>query len=58
MAKPRVEFMIEVVRIVAALAGLALIGYGAWLAYEPAGYFIPGAVLFAASAIGALRNRP
>ena len=29
------------------LAGFALVSYGAWLAYHPAGYVVAGALIFA-----------
>ncbi len=34
---------------VAGLAGAALISYGAWLVYAPAGYIVGGALLLAGS---------
>ena len=34
------------------LVGLCLLGYGAWLVYEPAGVFVPGAVLCGVAVFG------
>lgn len=38
---------------VVALAGASLLAYGAWLAYEPAGFMVGGLVLLAAGVNGA-----
>jgi hypothetical protein len=42
-------------RDVAFLGGLGLLSFGAWLAYEPAGFIVPGVVFFALSLLGARR---
>lgn len=38
-----------------AIAGTALVGYGCWLAWEPAGFFVPGALMVSAAILGARR---
>lgn len=43
-------------RDLAALAGLGLTGYGAWLIYQPAGYLAVGILLLAGSVAGHLRG--
>ena len=47
----------EQIRLCLAVAGAALIGYGAWLHYPPLGFAAAGALLFAVSLIGTLRAR-
>jgi hypothetical protein len=48
-------------RVVAALqasfilGGLGLLSYGSWLAYRPAGFIVPGALILAGGVRGALR---
>lgn len=42
-------------RDIAAVTGVGLISYGAWLAYEPAGYVSLGVMLLAISIISARR---
>lgn len=44
-------------RLLLAIAGTALIGYGAWLHYPPAGFIAAGALLVSVSVAGALRAR-
>lgn len=39
----------------AGTAGVALISYGAWLIYEPAGYITGGIMLVAGALLGARR---
>lgn len=41
-----------------AFLGVALIGYGCWLVYQPAGYISSGALLVLFAIIGALRSLP
>lgn len=38
---------------VALLGGLALVTYGAWLAWAPAGFIVPGILLLAVGVLGA-----
>lgn len=38
---------------VALLGGLGLVSYGAWLAWAPAGFMVPGALLIALGVLGA-----
>lgn len=38
-------------------AGTAMLGYGAWLWWPPAGWMAAGGVLIALAAIGAIRGR-
>lgn len=45
-----------VVRDLASLAGIALMSYGAWLAYAPAGYITGGVLLLAAAWISASKD--
>lgn len=45
-----------VMRDLCGLAGMALVAYGAWLTYPPAGYIIGGALLLAAAWISASRE--
>lgn len=47
----------EAARLVLAVAGAGLIGYGAWLHYPPAGFIAGGGLVFAMALIGALRAR-
>lgn len=37
------------------IGGMALLGFGAWLAWPPAGYMVGGAVMLALGVIGARR---
>lgn len=43
-------------RATLALVGLGLLAYGSWLAYRPAGFIVPGALLLVAGVLGALRS--
>ena len=38
----------------AGIAGAALLSYGAWLVYRPAGFIVAGALLFIGSILAAL----
>lgn len=44
-----------IARDLAAVSGAGLISYGAWLAYEPAGYIALGAMLLSACVLSARR---
>ncbi|HWU31454.1 MAG TPA: hypothetical protein VN108_01200 [Marmoricola sp.] len=44
-AGPRVERLVSVLASIVGLAGLAAVGYGVWLIFEPAGYVIGGVEL-------------
>ena len=37
------------------LVGIALVGYGAWLIYEPAGFIAPGVILACVAIFGVRR---
>lgn len=56
------EALPGIMRDLFALAGVGLIGYGAWLAWPPAGFMAAGGCLFLVSLVGSLRaalgNRP
>jgi len=43
-------------RDVIGFAGVALISYGSWLVYPPAGFIVCGALLMAAVVLGAKRG--
>jgi len=45
------------VRLVVALLGAALVGYGGYLHYPPAGFISAGAMLFGVAILGQLRSR-
>lgn len=47
----------DAVRLLLAVAGVVLIGYGAWLHYPPAGFVSAGVLLFGIALIGTLRAR-
>lgn len=49
--------MLDLVRLLLALAGAGLLGYGAWLHYPPLGFAIVGLVLLLIAVFGALRAR-
>ena len=53
---PKVETVVDLARLVAAIGGLALLGYGCALAWHPLGFIVPGALLFGVGTIGALRR--
>lgn len=44
-------------RMLLAMGGAGLIGYGAWLHYPPAGFIVAGTLLFAVAIIGSVRAR-
>jgi hypothetical protein len=46
----------ELVRIVAELAGLGSLAYGSWLAWHPAGFIVPGALVVALSIVADYRR--
>lgn len=46
-ARPMVAALMSAVIALRGLAGLALISYGAWLAYRPAGFVLAGVLLLA-----------
>ena len=39
------DFIMMVIRDLIGLAGFALISYGAWLTYKPAGFIVAGVLL-------------
>jgi len=41
------------VRDIAGVAGVALVSYGAWLAWQPAGFMVGGALLIAGALLTA-----
>ncbi len=49
--------MIGHVRSVMGFAGVALVAYGAGLAWRPAGFIVAGLFLFGIATVGALRAR-
>ena len=49
--------LIDTARAVATLAGIALVGYGAWLHYHPLGYIVGGALLGTVGFVASLRAR-
>lgn len=55
--KPRRVDVVDTVRALAALAGIALVGYGAWLHYPPLGFVSAGLMLAAIGVVAALRAR-
>lgn len=46
----------QVIRDVAGLAGMGLLGYGAWLYDPPLGFIVPGATLLLLAIAGAVRG--
>lgn len=48
--------VLDLARALMAAAGVGLLSYGAWLAWAPAGFLVPGALLFGLSVAGALRG--
>ena len=46
----------ELVRIGAELAGVGALAYGAWLAWHPAGFIVPGALVVALSIVADYRR--
>lgn len=52
-----VSRIVPVVRDILALAGAALVAYGAWLIYAPAGFIAGGVLLLAATILSAGSDR-
>ena len=48
--------VIDSLRLVLASAGIALIGYGAWLHYPPLGFTAAGMLILVLSIAGAVRT--
>ncbi len=48
--------VIDSLRLVLASAGIALIGYGAWLHYPPLGFATAGTLILVLSIAGAMRT--
>jgi hypothetical protein len=46
----------QTIREIVGLAGAALSGYGAWLAFPPAGFMVGGGILVGLAVIGTLRG--
>lgn len=46
----------QTIREIVGVAGAALAGYGAWLAYPPAGFMVGGGILVGLAVIGTLRG--
>lgn len=46
---------LSLVRLVLALTGVGLIGFGGWLAWEPLGFLLPGILLVVIAIVGDLR---
>ncbi|MGV1867213.1 MULTISPECIES: hypothetical protein [unclassified Rhizobium] len=46
----------QMIREIVGFAGAALAGYGAWLAYPPAGFMVGGGILVGLAVIGTLRG--
>jgi hypothetical protein len=49
--------LVDTVRGIATLGGIALVGYGAWLHYPPLGFVAAGIMLAAVGVAAALRAR-
>ncbi len=49
--------IVDTVRALATLGGIALVGYGAWLHYPPLGFVSGGIMLAAVGVAAALRAR-
>lgn len=45
----------DITRLVMFVAGIALIAFGAWLVYPPAGFISGGVLMFVSAVIGAVR---
>lgn len=45
-----------IILLAAELLGLGAVGYGCWLAWHPAAFMVPGAILLALSIIADLRR--
>ena len=48
----------DLLRDLAGLAGVAAIGYGAWLAWPPAGFMVGGALVLAGVLLSARQDPP
>lgn len=46
----------DLVRVVMFVAGIALISYGAWSIYRPAGFIAGGILMFGCAVAGAVRS--
>jgi hypothetical protein len=55
--EPQDDGAADLARLAVALAGVALISYGAWLVYVPAGFITCGAMLLGSAVLGTLRAR-
>lgn len=55
--KPRRIDVVDTMRALATLGGIALVGYGAWLHYPPLGFVSAGVMLAAVGVVAALRAR-
>jgi len=51
------QLMRDIAVVLIEVAGLAALSYGSWLAWKPAGYIVPGAVIFALSVLADIRSR-
>lgn len=51
--KISIATLFAVLRDIAGLAGIALVSYGAWLVYQPAGFIAGGAILLAGAVVSA-----
>lgn len=47
----------EILLLLVELGGLAVLSYGCWLAWSPAGFIVPGLILVSLSVIADLRRR-
>lgn len=47
----------DILRALATLTGVGMVGYGAWLHYPPLGFLASGSLLAAMGLIGTLRAR-
>ena len=48
--------IVGLVQLAMGVGGIGLCGYGAWLAWPPAGFVVWGALLFGVAAYGATRR--
>lgn len=51
--KPKRSWLLHLRDDVAMVSGLGLLTYGAWLAWSPAGFIVPGVLLLVAGVFGA-----
>lgn len=51
----RADLVVELIRLVLALVGTGLIGYGGWLAWPPLGFLFPGLLLVGLAFVGEIR---